>query len=106
MNKEQLISKGKELILDDMAKKVIPMNVQSFEDLHKYVDANGYISNNFECFDISQIEMFNEVSKELCEWLKSRLTPDTHPHSCDNETCRKEYSGEYNGGFCSEECRI
>tara|TARA_R110002110_G_scaffold171114_3_gene373372 strand:+ start:1268 stop:1708 length:441 start_codon:yes stop_codon:yes gene_type:complete len=69
MNKEQLISKGKELILDDMAKKVIPMNVQSFEDLHKYVDANGYISNNFECFDISQIGMFNEVIEELSGWI-------------------------------------
>lgn len=28
-----------------------------------------------------------------------------NPHSCDNPTCRKEYGGDYNGGYCSDECR-
>ena len=26
-------------------------------------------------------------------------------YSCENPTCRKEYGGEYNGGYCSDECR-
>lgn len=72
MNKEQLISKGKELILQDMAKKVIPINAQSFVELHDYVDANAYISNDFEYFDISKVEIFNEVSDALDKWLKNK----------------------------------
>jgi hypothetical protein len=26
-------------------------------------------------------------------------------YTCENETCRKYYVGEYNGGYCSEECK-
>jgi len=26
-------------------------------------------------------------------------------YTCDNETCRKYYSGDYNSGYCSEDCR-
>ncbi len=72
MNKEQLISKGKELILQDMAKKVIPTNAQSFVDLHDYVDANAYISNNFKEEYNNEVKMFNEVSDALDKWLKGR----------------------------------
>jgi len=69
MNKEQLIRRGKELILEDMAKKVIPMNAQSLGALNDYVDANKYISNDFEYFEISKVEMFNEVQEELSDWI-------------------------------------
>tara|TARA_R100000773_G_C4220132_1_gene118761 strand:- start:1965 stop:2579 length:615 start_codon:yes stop_codon:yes gene_type:complete len=31
---------------------------------------------------------------------------DSTPYSCDNSTCRKEYGGDYNGGYCSDECKI
>ena len=72
MNKEQLISKGKELILQDMAKKVIPTNAQSFVDLHDYVDTNAYISNNFKEEYNNEVKMFNEVSDALDKWLKGR----------------------------------
>lgn len=74
MNKEQLISKAKELILEDMAKKVIPMNVQLFSDLHKYVDANAYVSNNFQhAFKVSDLGMLNEVIEEVCDWIHSKF---------------------------------
>ena len=69
MNKEQLISRGKELILEDMAKKIIPMNAQSLGALNDYVDANKYISNDFEYFDISKVGIFNEVQEELSGWI-------------------------------------
>ena len=26
-------------------------------------------------------------------------------YSCDNESCRKNYGGDYNGGYCSDECK-
>lgn len=79
MNKEQLISRGKELILEDMAKKVIPMNAQSLGALNDYVDANKYISNDFEYFEISKVEMFNEVQEELSDWINAE-----YHASCSN----------------------
>lgn len=30
---------------------------------------------------------------------------ETLHYTCENETCRREYGGEYNGGFCSDECK-
>lgn len=72
MNKEQLISRGKELILEDMAKKVIPMNAQSFGALNDYVDANAYVSNNFQhTFSISNVDVLNEVQEDLCDWINT-----------------------------------
>ena len=180
MNKEQLISKAKELILEDMAKKVIPMNVQSFSDLHKYVDANAYVSNNFQDafsdLGILKVGMLNEVIEEVCDWINGEFhatcrnlmdninerlgidatlsldeyyvakykfmlpiereacefmlgnhpmlnidvsdeiktfdglldgnNDNSTPYSCDNPTCRKEYGGDYNGGYCSDECKV
>ena len=35
----------------------------------------------------------------------STYAEDETEYSCDNESCRKYYYGEYNSGYCSDECK-
>ena len=42
-------------------------------------------------------------TKELEHFLRNDNSDN--PHSCDNPTCRREYGGDYNGGYCSDKCR-
>lgn len=54
-------------------------------------------------FTKSQLKERKKLLDEFYDMQK-----DWHNESeyfCDNETCRKEYSGDYNGGFCSDECK-
>ena len=67
MTKQQLILAGKKMILQDIIDGHLPEDIDSLEMCHEYVDANVYISNNFEFCD--DIPLLNEVSIELDKWL-------------------------------------
>jgi len=36
---------------------------------------------------------------------KEKEEESTIEYTCENETCRKYYIGEYNNGYCCEECK-
>lgn len=54
-------------------------------------------------------EIINKLSTKLGNekvgaLRKSQLENNVE-YSCENETCRKIYVGDYNGGYCSDECK-
>ena len=66
---------------------------------------NGEISKTYERTNIASPNIPNakKISKE--EYEKNVYAEDETEYSCDNESCRKYYYGEYNSGYCSDECK-
>lgn len=69
------VEQVKRQILDDMRLGLIPESVQSFGDLHLYVDANDYLQP-FVDWDHpgseGEFARANEVSDAIDAWLRVR----------------------------------
>jgi hypothetical protein len=50
-------------------------------------------------------KLSTKLGNEKVEALRIRLLENNVEYSCENETCRKYYYGDYEDGFCSDECR-
>ena len=67
----------------------------------------------FDDYSASELAIYlgleeNKVSnnmEESIEMSKEMATSDPSEYTCENETCRKYYSGDYNSGYCSEDCQ-
>jgi len=100
---KQITEKVKELILKDMDNDIVPKTITSFDDLQSYVDANMYfIESGFKLNTKGWVESLNQHIDEIHKWLESRNQVE---YTCENETCRLIYVGDYNGGYCSDECK-
>lgn len=104
---------AKALILEDVENGTIPhlTEIASFVELHDYVDANEYliccdfIDNLNQSLELD-IECYNKVSDILNDFIDQYLLfegseeDEYEEHVCENETCRKFYYGNHNGGEC------
>lgn len=70
--------------------------VDCFEDLDVTVACASWRHD-------TKLDFIKEVKRIIAKKVESH--DDSTPYSCDNPTCRKEYGGDYNGGYCSDECR-
>lgn len=76
MNEEQIkfekhIEQAKTEILEDIESKLVPKNINCFEDLHLYVDANYYGGLCDENYVISEDFVFeNKLQGAIDKWLK------------------------------------
>lgn len=70
----RIIAEAKAEILDDISRGVVPANVQSFDELHEYVDANEYGLANFEFDDFDELVEFAEKFQPILDlWIKSGM---------------------------------
>ena len=64
--------RAKKEILEDIEDGNVPNDVDSFNELHEYVDANGYGGFFDDDYEISKdFVVENEVHKKLDKWIKS-----------------------------------
>ena len=64
--------RAKKEILEDVENGIVPNDVDSFKELHEYVDANGYGGFFEENYAISKDFKFeNAVQNKLDKWIKS-----------------------------------
>lgn len=68
-SQQRLVTKAKEFILEDMSKGVIPITLMPFSELHDYVDANYYLTNNFT-EGSGDLDLMNRVSKDVEDWME------------------------------------
>jgi len=80
--KNELLETGKKLIIKDMISGTVPSKVKSFSQLHDYVDANAYLTNNFH-YGMSQVDVndLNFVGRELNAWLKKSSNKNVGYHA-------------------------
>lgn len=72
MNLQETIELGKREIQNDIDAGTVPPTVQSFSELHDYVDANYYGGAFEQPFDGSDeaCHFWNQVQTALDEWIK------------------------------------
>tara|TARA_Y100000361_G_scaffold126778_1_gene120920 strand:+ start:373 stop:681 length:309 start_codon:yes stop_codon:yes gene_type:complete len=100
---KEITEKVKKLILKDMDNDIVPKTITSFDDLQSYVDANMYfIESGFKLNTKGWVGSLNQHIDEIHKWLESRNQVE---YTCENETCRLIYVGDYNSGYCSDECK-
>ena len=70
-----------------------------FISLDKKMDkyAKGGKTMSQQLIDLNQEDKKKEARIMADDFLND--------YSCDNESCRKNYGGDYNGGYCSDECK-
>lgn len=62
------VERAKKAILEDIEEGILPEDVKSFEQLHDFVDANCYLSDNFK--EEVNLEEMNAISEEVDKWIK------------------------------------
>lgn len=66
------LSKAKQEILRDIKVGLVPQNIESFVQLHNFVDANCYGGFCNKTYTISEnFEFENEIQNELDQWIKN-----------------------------------
>tara|TARA_R110000751_G_scaffold307670_1_gene430524 strand:+ start:183 stop:2339 length:2157 start_codon:yes stop_codon:yes gene_type:complete len=74
----------------------------------------GGVMYSFDDLANEEFDMdYDQLGEGEKEWVrderdirlnKGGSVDDYSDYSCENPTCRKEYSGEYNSGYCSDTC--
>lgn len=67
----QAVAEGKEEILADMQRALVPATLTAYAQLHDHVDANGYCGFASERADW-ELEDMNRVMDQLDAWLRER----------------------------------
>jgi hypothetical protein len=70
--KSTAIALGKIEIHVDVYKGIVPKTVQSFSELHDYVDANEY-AGLCDVYENESLEFKLDVQNELDEWVKGGM---------------------------------